>query len=90
MKHQILFSLKNNEKIFMNAVCCSRDWHFKGYGMYIKNELVLAKQIFSLKPQKILILSLLFNWEILLYHDLFCTNKSTQQINFKFIYISSL
>ena len=23
-------SLKNNEKIFMNVVCCSRDWHFKG------------------------------------------------------------
>ena len=25
-----LFSLKNNEKIFMNVVCCSRDWRFKG------------------------------------------------------------
>ena len=30
MKHQVLFSLKNNEKIFMNVVCCSRDWPFKG------------------------------------------------------------
>ena len=29
MKHQVLFSLKNNEKIFMNVVCCSRDWYFK-------------------------------------------------------------
>ena len=28
MKHQVLFSLKNNEKIFMNVVCCSRDWPF--------------------------------------------------------------
>ena len=25
LKHQVLFSLKNNEKIFMNVVCCSRD-----------------------------------------------------------------
>ena len=23
LKHQVLFSLKNNEKIFMNVVCCS-------------------------------------------------------------------
>ena len=30
LKHQVLFSLKNNEKIFMNVVCCCRDWHFKG------------------------------------------------------------
>ena len=29
MKYQVLFSLKNNEEIFMNIVCCSRDWHFK-------------------------------------------------------------
>ena len=21
---------KNNEKVFMNVVCCSRDWRFKG------------------------------------------------------------
>ena len=32
MKHQVLLSLKNNEKIFMNVVCCSRHWRFKGYG----------------------------------------------------------
>ena len=30
MKHQVLFSLKNNEKICMNVVCCSRNWRFKG------------------------------------------------------------
>ena len=30
MKYKVLFSLKNNEKILMNVVCCSRDWHFKG------------------------------------------------------------
>ena len=30
LKHQVLFSLKNNEKIFINVVCCSRDWRFKG------------------------------------------------------------
>ena len=30
LKHQVLFSLKNKEKIFMNVVCCSHDWRFKG------------------------------------------------------------
>ena len=31
MIYQILFSLKKkNEKVFMNVVCCSRDWGFKG------------------------------------------------------------
>ena len=25
MKYQVLFSLKNNEKVFINVVCCSRD-----------------------------------------------------------------
>ena len=30
MKYQVLFSLKNNEEIFMNDVCCSCDCHFKG------------------------------------------------------------
>ena len=29
-KYQVLFSLKNNEKVYMNVVCCSRDWRFKG------------------------------------------------------------
>ena len=28
MKYQVLFSLKNNEEIFMNVVCCSCDWLF--------------------------------------------------------------
>ena len=32
MKHQVLFSPIYNEKVFMNVVCCSRDWLFKGYG----------------------------------------------------------
>ena len=31
MKYQVLFSLKNNEEIFMKVVCCSCDWPFKGY-----------------------------------------------------------
>ena len=30
MKYQVLFSLKNYEKVFVNVVCCSRDWRFKG------------------------------------------------------------
>ena len=29
MKYQVLFSLKNNEKIFKTFVCCSRDWRLK-------------------------------------------------------------
>ena len=29
MKYQVLFSLKNKEKVFINVVCCSRDWCFK-------------------------------------------------------------
>ena len=24
------FSLENNKNVFMNVVCCSRDWRFKG------------------------------------------------------------
>ena len=30
MKYQVLFSLKNNEKVFINVACCSRVWRFKG------------------------------------------------------------
>ena len=30
MIYQVLFSLKINEKVFINVVCCSRDWRFKG------------------------------------------------------------
>ena len=26
MKYQVLFSLKNNEEIFLNVVCCNCDW----------------------------------------------------------------
>ena len=30
MQYQVLFSLKKkNEKVFMNVVCCSRDWRCK-------------------------------------------------------------
>ena len=35
MKYQVSFSLKNNEKIFMNAVCCSCDWPFKGNSLLL-------------------------------------------------------
>ena len=30
MKYKVLFSVKDNEKVFIHAVCCSRDWRFKG------------------------------------------------------------
>ena len=29
MKYQVLISVNNNEKVFINVVCCSRDWRFK-------------------------------------------------------------
>ena len=38
MEYQVLFSLKNNEKVFINVICCSRDWCFKG----VKLELMLT------------------------------------------------
>ena len=30
MEYYVLFHLKNNEKVTMNVVCCSRDWRLKG------------------------------------------------------------
>ena len=30
MKYQALFSLKSNDKVYMNVVHCDRDWRFKG------------------------------------------------------------
>ena len=37
MKYQVLFSLKNNEKVFKNVICCSRDRRFKGLKKKKKN-----------------------------------------------------
>ena len=36
MKYQVLFSLNNNEEIFMNVVCCSCEWRFKGQSKFYK------------------------------------------------------
>ena len=47
MKHQVLFSLKNNEKILMNVVCCSRDWRFKGQNLLIKMVFSSAATLFT-------------------------------------------
>ena len=30
MKYQVVYSLKNVEKIFKDVVCCSRDWRLQG------------------------------------------------------------
>ena len=38
MNYQVLFSLKNNEKIFRTVICCSRDWRLKGQGKSITFE----------------------------------------------------
>ena len=35
MKRAVLFSLKNNEKVFINVVCCSLDWRFKGLSKWV-------------------------------------------------------
>ena len=48
MKYQILFFLKNNEKILKTVICCSCDWclksdglpKFREYTMILENVLV--------------------------------------------------
>ena len=40
MNYQVLFSLKNNEEIFMNVVYCSCDWRFMGKGFHITEFLI--------------------------------------------------
>ena len=34
LKHQVIFSPKTMKKIFMNVICCSRDWRFKGLSLF--------------------------------------------------------
>ena len=41
MKYQVLFSLKSNEKVFMNIVCCSRDWCLKVNTKSTRNEILV-------------------------------------------------
>ena len=36
MKYQVLFSLRNNEIVFIDVVCCSHDWHFKGMFLEVR------------------------------------------------------
>ena len=47
LKHQVLFSLKNNEKIFMNVVCCSCDWRLKG-----ETDIICSQCIFDFEIRK--------------------------------------
>ena len=49
MKHQALFSLKNNEKVFMKAICCSRDWD---RSLRVKGLLVFGNHLLFLVPQQ--------------------------------------
>ena len=44
MKYQVLFSLKNIGKVFINVGCCSRDWRFKGFRKKKKNNNTTIKQ----------------------------------------------
>ena len=51
MKYKVLFSLINNEKVFMNAVCYCRDWCFKDnlYGLNISsNSIPITGPFFSI------------------------------------------
>ena len=45
MKYQVLFSLKNNEKVFMDVVCCSRDWRFKNPDWTVGALLILSAML---------------------------------------------
>ena len=42
MKNQVLFSPKNDEKVFMNVVCCSRDWRLRVNADFFNNLRVLS------------------------------------------------
>ena len=46
----LIFSEKNNEKVFMNGVCCSRDWCFKD--SYLQHELQCAKNRMGELPEE--------------------------------------
>ena len=54
MKYQVLFSLKNNEKTFINvvccspigALCCSPDWGFKGKCLFENSTFQLNSMAF--------------------------------------------
>ena len=45
MKYQVLFSLTNNEKVFINVVCCSRDWRFKGKDKIFKSSMQMVQSL---------------------------------------------
>ena len=45
MKYQVLFSLKNNEQVFINVVCCNPLWRLR-----IKIIPVTYKEVYSVEP----------------------------------------
>ena len=49
MKYQVLFFLKKKEmkKVFMNAICCSRDWRFKGDDAFLPEKCFFLNYILS-------------------------------------------
>ena len=44
MKYQVLFSLKNNEKIFKTVVCCGRDWYPNTVTHRVKKKMIRFDQ----------------------------------------------
>ena len=59
MKYQVLFSLKDNENLFINVVCCSRDWHFKGSESLDKTQ--IKKTVNRINRKTLLILHIYEN-----------------------------
>ena len=46
MKYQVLFSLKNNEKVFINVICCRHDWLFRvNINLQRKHDVVVVVSI---------------------------------------------
>ena len=75
MKYQVLFSLKNNEKLFKSVVCCSRRWRLKGYknklNKKIKNYLIIDLEILIFKFNTFSIKIVVFLWVERAFCDVF-------------------
>ena len=60
MKYQVLFSLKNNEEVFKNVVCCSCDRRLrvKTFAITFQRNCI-TERAFKLKTEQILVPRLL-------------------------------
>ena len=56
MTYQVLFSLKNNDTVFINVVCCSHDWRFKGLNIvmiFYNGVIVVVKSSYVLSSSEL-------------------------------------